>query len=379
MFLPFSPRAAVRRTPPRTRLRVRLLPEASVRASLMPSGLGGVTRSAHCWCAGLARTVSICWSLGCMLRIAIGHTVSPSCSCVSSRRVARIRPLRPMCQGYFRSAVWMRSITASIRSRGTASSFVRGGFRPARGGLSGVVPGRDAVFPIVLDLGRLAVSHPTVMRCGFLQSPSSADECPAGCPLLKRLVWVSRDAFVVVVPVVEVRSLDALGLCVVPRGSLVNALLVILDVVAMLFPVPLPSMPTGWWFLGCVGWCCPPTVVAMSRRLGRTAALLKVDCCSRVTAACCVCAPSGWWSRWWRRSIRLGNAMRGSCSLRRSRRSVAVPGQIGRCAGSGPCAAGCWLAGSASQCRAARCRADSGGGGNALVVRFDCGESWRVA
>ena len=55
---------------------------------------------------------------------------SPSCSCVSSRRVARIRPLRPM---YSRSTVWMRSITASIRSRGTASSFVRGGFRPARG------------------------------------------------------------------------------------------------------------------------------------------------------------------------------------------------------------------------------------------------------
>ena len=168
------------------------------------------TRSAHCWCAGLASPVSICRLLACMLSIAIGHTVFSTCSYVSSRRVARIRPLRPMRQGTLaaRSGCvrWRRR---SVRGGPLGRSSL-GGFRPARVGLSVVL----LVPSACSDRARsrsFGCSAPCGHAARFRRFPSFAEwtnvlldvrSCNgASC--------ASRAAFVVLVPVVEVWTLDA--------------------------------------------------------------------------------------------------------------------------------------------------------------------------
>ena len=190
--------------------------------------------------------------------------------CVSSRRVARIRPLRPMCQGYSRSMVWMRSIAASIRSRGTAWSFVMGGSRPARGGLSGVVPDRVIAFrscsiPVVWLLR-------TVRSCGAafhdfhrLRSGRMSRWMSARAAALRArrapLSWCSFLSL-------KCGRWMPFALCVLPVGSSMKAVVLILRVVAILV--------TGFlrWMRGC---CCSPAVVAPFRQLGSTA----VRCTSR--------------------------------------------------------------------------------------------------
>ncbi len=116
----------------------------------------------------------------------VGHTVSVLSS-VSSRRLARIQPLRPMCEavrGVLPERFRMRSIAASSCSRMPASWFVMGGSRPAWGSFGMVVSRRVGVFrrarrrwgrsrpptaptprpAIVLDRGRSGAPH--LRSCG---------------------------------------------------------------------------------------------------------------------------------------------------------------------------------------------------------------------
>ena len=269
--------------------------------------------------------------------------------------------------------IWVFTEAVSSSSWVTASSFVMGGSRPARGGLSAVVSRRGGVFrSCSIPVVRLPRTR-AVVGCRFSRFPSSAAWTNVRLDVRSGggSSCASRAALVVLVPVVEVWPLDAVC-AVCGAGRIVDEGLRRRS----------PASSRFWSsaaFVGClVGAVLRP--VAPSSLLGRTAVRFMSYRGSLLSASDGGAA-SGWCSRWSRRSVCHGNAMH-RLVLFAAVEAVRRPGvrdRSDRCAGSRRCAAGRRLAGSASRCRAARRRADPGVGARALVVRIDCGESWRAA
>ncbi len=226
-----------------------LSPEASARASLTPSGLAAsspasassrivsgsrptssaavslfgssLIRSAAAyrrssfpvvgWCAVVLRgdldslgPLLVCrvGDDGCDLlagrsRIAIGHTVSSSCSCVSSRRVARIRPLRPM-PGVLPER-FPEAFDRGVELLADAQWFVMGGSRPARGAFGRVVSRWVGVFrSCSIAVVRVLRIRGHAVGISTIPTVFVADECPAGYPLRRRVVVRVPRAFQVV-------------------------------------------------------------------------------------------------------------------------------------------------------------------------------------
>ena len=164
-----------------------------------------------------------------------GTTLTLTLPAAGSGRCAR---------GDSRSVVWMRSISAASRSQGTASSFVMGGSRPARGGLSVVVSRRVGVFrscsiPVVRLLR-------TVRSCGAAFHDShrlrsgrmSRWMSGPGAALRARPALLSWCSFLSL----KCGRWIPFGPCAVPVGSSMKFFVVVLGVVAILVFCSVPRL-----------------------------------------------------------------------------------------------------------------------------------------